>query len=111
MFQHMEISIIRLRVDVWSTAKKLREVNGRFTFDLEDMERKVTNRTKAFLLCNPHNPTGTVWTEQELEGICRFCKAHELLIISDEAHYDFVFHGQHTMLRKLLRNMMYHQLR
>lgn len=80
---------------------KLREVNGRFTFDLEDMERKVTNRTKAFLLCNPHNPTGTVWTEQELEGICRFCKAHELLIISDEAHYDFVFHGQHTMLRKI----------
>ena len=81
---------------------KLREVNGRFTFDLEDMERKVTNRTKAFLLCNPHNPTGTVWTEQELEGICRFCKAHELLIISDEAHYDFVFHGQHTMLRKIV---------
>ena len=53
---------------------KLREVNGRFTFDLEDMERKVTNRTKAFLLCNPHNPTGTVWTEQELEGICRMKK-------------------------------------
>ena len=48
--------------------------------------------------------------EQELEGICPVCKAHELLIISDEAHYDFVFHGQHTMLRKIAGNVMYHQL-
>ena len=59
---------------------KLREVNGRFTFDLEDMERKVTNRTKAFLLCNPHNPTGTVWTEQELEGSVGFARHMNYLL-------------------------------
>lgn len=80
---------------------ELKEINQRFTFDLTDMEQKVTGKTRAFLLCNPQNPTGTVWTEEELEQICQFCKKHHLFIISDEAHYDFVFYGKHTMMRKI----------
>lgn len=80
---------------------RLKEKNQRFTFDFADMESRVTEKTKAFLLCNPHNPTGTVWTSEELEKICQFCKRKQLFIISDEAHYDFVFSGQHTMMRKI----------
>ena len=41
---------------------RLKEIDQRFTFDLADMEQRVTEKTRAFLLCNPHNPTGTVWT-------------------------------------------------
>lgn len=80
---------------------RLIEDNGRFTFDIEDMEKKITERTRAFLLCNPHNPTGTVWTKEELEQICEFCRKHNLFIISDEVHYDFIFSGKHTMMKKV----------
>lgn len=80
---------------------RLVEINDRFTFDIADMERRITERTRAFLLCNPHNPTGTVWTEEELEQICEFCKKHNLFIISDEVHYDFIFSGHHTMMTKV----------
>ena len=80
---------------------RLKEIDQRFTFDLADMEQRVTEKTRAFLLCNPHNPTGTVWTSEELEQICLFCQKHHLFIISDEAHFDFVFYGQHTMMKKI----------
>ena len=80
---------------------RLLEVNGRFTFDLEDMRRQVSKKTKGVLLCNPHNPTGTVWTEDELRKICSFCKKYNLFIISAEVHYDFVFSGRHIMVREI----------
>lgn len=72
-------------------------INNRFTFDFKDMEEKVTPYTRAILISNPHNPTGTVWTLPELELLCEFCKKHQLFIISDEVHFDFVFKGTHTM--------------
>lgn len=71
---------------------------GRFTINLEVMEEKVSEKTKILLLCNPQNPTGTVWTKEELKDICLFCKKHGMSIISDEVHYEFVFNGaQHTV--------------
>ena len=75
-------------------------VDDRFTFNLSDMESKLTSNTKAFLLCNPHNPNGTVWTEDELCMLCEFCEKHGLLMISDEVHYDFCYQ-KHTMLMKI----------
>ena len=67
------------------------EKNGRFSIDLTVMEEKVSEKTRILLLCNPQNPTGTVWTEEELKQICMFCKKHGMLLISDEVHCEFVF--------------------
>lgn len=72
--------------------------DGRFTIDVSSLEEKVSEKTKILLLCNPQNPTGTVWTKEELKEICMFCKKHGIIIISDEVHSEFVFHGTvHTV--------------
>lgn len=75
--------------------------NAMYHFDFEDMEKCVTSKTKAFLLCNPHNPVGRVWTLEELEKVLEFCKKHRLIVISDDIHFDFVFEGKHTMVGKM----------
>lgn len=49
---------------------------------------------KAFLLCSPHNPVGRVWTRDELSEIGRICCKHNVIIISDEIHSDFVYGNQ-----------------
>lgn len=74
------------------------EKEGRFTISLELMEEKVSEKTKILLLCNPQNPTGTVWTKDELKDISLFCKKHGMTLISDEVHYEFIFNqAQHTV--------------
>ena len=57
------------------------EKEGRFTISLELMEEKVSEKTKILLLCNPQNPTGTVWTKDELKDISLFCKKHNKNLI------------------------------
>ncbi|MDR1055349.1 MAG: PatB family C-S lyase [Prevotellaceae bacterium] len=67
------------------------EKDGYYTIDFEDMERKLANNAKMFILCNPHNPVGRVWTKEELLQIGNLCVKHNVLIISDEIHCDLVF--------------------
>lgn len=69
----------------------LKKVNGRYTFDLDDLKQKVTDKTKLLLLCNPQNPGGMVWTREELTALARFCLEHKILVISDEIHSDLIF--------------------
>ena len=65
--------------------------NGIYGIDFEDFERQIVrNRVKLFILCNPHNPVGRVWTREELSRIGQICIKHDVLIISDEIHSDFV---------------------
>lgn len=65
--------------------------DGRYTIDLEDFERKIiTHKVKLFLLCSPHNPVGRVWTAEELSAMGKICRKHNVLIIADEIHADFV---------------------
>lgn len=76
----------------------LAEENGRLTVDISLMEDKVSEKTKILLFCNPQNPTGTVWTKDELKDISMFCKKHGMIILSDEVHSEFVFNGAvHTV--------------
>lgn len=63
---------------------------GRWTFDFEAMESKVTAKTKIFILCNPQNPLGRNFTEAEVTKVAEFCKEHDLVLISDEIHCDLV---------------------
>ena len=67
---------------------------GRYTIDLEDFEHKIAdNKAKMFILCNPHNPVGRVWTQEELLGMGRICQKYNCVVVSDEIHSDIVFEG------------------
>jgi len=70
--------------------------DGRYRMDFADFERKIVeNAVKLFILCNPHNPVGRVWTRDELVTVNELCEQHNVLILSDEIHCDFVWPG-HT---------------
>lgn len=58
--------------------------------DFDALEAAVTRRTRVFMFCNPHNPTGHVHTPQELERLADFCRAHDLVLVSDEIHCGLV---------------------
>ena len=72
--------------------------DGIYRMDLEDFEKKaVENQVKLFLLCNPHNPVGRVYTREELERLGEICIRHDIIVISDEIHHDFVYQGKHQV--------------
>jgi aspartate aminotransferase len=60
-------------------------------------ERAITDRTRAVILCNPNNPTGTVYTRDELEMVASFCRDHGLFLISDEVYREFVYDGRRAI--------------
>jgi aspartate aminotransferase len=57
-------------------------------------EKALTPRTRAIIICNPSNPTGTVYTPEELQMIATFCRDHGLFLISDEVYREFVYDGR-----------------
>lgn len=65
--------------------------DGVWSFDWEAMEKAVTPETKVFLLCNPQNPLGRVFSKAEIEKLAAFCEAHDLVLVSDEIHCDLIF--------------------
>ncbi len=77
---------------------QLRNRDGRYEIDFEDFEEKIiNNKVKLFLLCSPHNPVGRVWTEGELRKVGEICKKHDVIIVADEIHSDFIYEGnRHT---------------
>lgn len=71
---------------------KLVEVNGKYVMDYEDLEEKAKDPdVKMLILCSPHNPMGRVWTKEELEKLGRICIDNDVLVVSDEIHFDLVF--------------------
>ena len=74
-------------------------LNGdHYEIDFEDFERKIVdNKIKLFVLCSPHNPVGRVWSEDELRKIGEICLKHNVIVVSDEIHFDFVFEGKHRV--------------
>lgn len=56
-------------------------------------EKALTPRSRAVIICNPNNPTGTVYSEEELEMVASFCRDHGLFLISDEVYREFVYDG------------------
>jgi len=72
-------------------------VNGRYYFDLEDLESKMDGSVRMLMLCSPHNPGGMVWKREELEALEAVCARHQLMVVSDEIHADLLYPGQvHT---------------
>jgi cysteine-S-conjugate beta-lyase len=62
-----------------------------YEIDFDQFERAITAKTRIFVLCNPHNPVGRVFTKAELERMAEICLRHRLVICSDEIHCDLVF--------------------
>ncbi|HQE67470.1 MAG: PatB family C-S lyase [Clostridia bacterium] len=73
---------------------QLKYENHQYTIDFEDLEQKLKSGVKVFILCNPHNPVGRVWSREELEKIGELCVRYNVVIVSDEIHSDLVF-GRH----------------
>ena len=72
--------------------------SGKYAMDYEDFEQKIiTENVKLFILCSPHNPVGRVWTKEELAKIGDICLKHNVIVVSDEIHSDFVFQKKHTV--------------
>jgi len=67
--------------------------DGSYGLDMERFEGTISPRTRVFLLCNPHNPVGRVFTRKELERMAELCLKHEVVIVSDEIHCEFVYPG------------------
>lgn len=68
----------------------LRNDAGRWHMVISDFEQAVTNRTRLYLLCNPHNPVGRMFNRSELAALLDFCCAHDLVVCSDEIHCDLI---------------------
>lgn len=71
----------------------LKFTNNRYEIDFDDFEAKLKMGVKAFILCNPHNPVGRVWTKQELQRMGELCVKYDVFIFSDEIHADLIFPG------------------
>ena len=76
--------------------------DGTYTIVYEDFEKKIIEENvKLFILCNPHNPVGRVWTREELERLGEICLKHGVFVVSDEIHADFVFERKHTVFSEV----------
>lgn len=78
--------------------------DGYYTIDWDDFERKCADeKTTLFIHCNPHNPSGRVWSAEELERLAEILERHNMWVISDEIHCDLLRRGlTHTPLGKIM---------
>jgi len=80
--------------------------NGRYEIDFDDFEAKAASGVKLFILCNPHNPVGRVFTREELKKMAEICLKHDVFICSDEIHGDLVYSGyQHIPMASLSKEV------
>lgn len=106
---------VLIQQPVYGPFKEVVEVNGRRTvsntlvykehkyfMDFQDFEEKIVKeKIKLFILCNPHNPVGRVWTKEELMRVGDICRKHHVIVVSDEIHGDFAFKGKHHVFADL----------
>ncbi len=68
--------------------------NGFHLPPIKEIEKRITKKTKAILLCSPNNPTGTIFTKEEMESLAELCKRYNLFLISDEVYREFAYDGE-----------------
>lgn len=73
----------------------LRQEDGSYHIDFDDLEERCADPdARLLILCNPHNPTGRIWTPEELTRIADICTAHRVFVISDEIHCELTYNGR-----------------
>lgn len=106
---------IIIQTPVYAPFSKVIKFNGRtivnnplkyednnYIMDFDDLKRKITPRTKLLFLCNPHNPIGRVWTLEELKTLGEICIDNNIIIISDDIHFDLIYSGyNHTVIASI----------
>ena len=71
--------------------------DGKYKLDFSELEREMAEHIRMMIFCNPHNPTGRVFTKDELEKIIKLCRKYDVLLLCDEIHADFIFKGKHQV--------------
>ena len=70
--------------------------NGdRYELDLDDAQSRLTGNEKMILWCSPQNPSGRIWTDEELRAVADFAQRNDLLLVSDEIHHDLIYPSNH----------------
>ncbi|MCK6257265.1 pyridoxal phosphate-dependent aminotransferase [Fictibacillus sp. KIGAM418] len=84
-------------------SNSLRYNGETYEMDFEDLELQFrTKNIKLMLLCNPHNPVGRVWTKEELGKLAKLCIQYDVLVFSDDIHFDLIYKKyRHTILSSL----------
>lgn len=83
-------------------APLVQDESGQYRLNMTTMETVVTPKTRAYLLCNPQNPTGRAFTRSELETLADFCLAHGITVLADEIHADLIYsESQHIPIASL----------
>ncbi|MDC3418295.1 MalY/PatB family protein [Aquibacillus salsiterrae] len=82
--------------------------DNQYSIDFDDFAEKIKH-VSLFILCNPHNPVGRVWTEEELRKMAELCIANHVTIISDEIHADLIYHNNKHIPIGALSNEINHQ--
>ena len=90
VYNYFNTSIINNKCKI--ILNELKYNNGKYEIDFEDFEKKVSEEgVKIFILCNPHNPIGIVWSEDDLKRMGEICLKYKILILVDEIHRDLVY--------------------
>jgi aspartate aminotransferase len=71
-----------------------------FVFNLEDIEKKATEKTKMIVINSPSNPTGAVFSKDIVKGIAELCEKHDLSVVSDEVYEEIIYEGKHYSIGK-----------
>lgn len=72
---------------------QLSEIDGQFEMDFDDLNSKITPRTRMLIMSNPHNPGGKIWSKETLNKLSELCAKNNILVISDEIHSDILLYG------------------
>ena len=85
----------------------LKLVDGKYYMDYEDLEDKIDSKTKMLILCSPHNPVGRVWKEEELKKLADICIKNNIMVVSDEIHFDIVYsNNKHIVFGRISEEIM-----
>lgn len=84
-----------------ATEVELVNTEAGYVIDFDALEAAVTERTRLMMLCNPHNPVGRVFTEEELRGLADLAARSDMVIVSDDLHADILFDGRHVPIASL----------
>lgn len=94
MYDHIRNLYAEAKLPVVEVPMK-RDENFHYSMDFDALDAMVSPDVKSLILCNPHNPVGRVYTREELLELQKFCKEHNLLVISDEIHCELDLEDRH----------------
>ena len=85
--------------------------DGKYRIDFDDLEKKFSDGAKFLMFCSPHNPTGRVWSTEELSKIAWLCEKYDITVFCDEIHQDIVYAGNtHNVIASMSKYMEQHSI-